>query len=274
MVVNEPLANTGVRTTAPAQDRGTVSARIPLLLSIWAVGVAFASLGIVAAWSGNAFVPTKMVLILAAMWFISVIGFGIESAITRKKARDRIEELEALREIAWSLVGIGTTAELLDLFTRTIKERMDASVSAVYLADDSSEVLTLSSACGTDEYSPPVGERYDVVSQVRRPGFHTGHTAKAFTSMDVQTKRDVFVDVDFVPWRIVAGEDGCAISLPLVDNGKALGVIDLYFRHHEQLTRQRIKLLTAIAASATPMIKNTGLQRTTFGGIEHLDLAA
>jgi len=89
-----------------------------------------------------------------------------------------------------------------------------------------------------------------------RPGFHTGHTAKAFNSKQVHTASDVFVDVEFVPWPVIAVDDGCAASIPLVNQGAAFGALNLYFGQSRELTKQRLELLATIAASATPAIQN------------------
>jgi len=66
----------------------------------------------------------------------------------------------------------------------------------------------------------------------------------------------VFIDVEFVPWRLIAVHDGCAVSVPLLDQGDALGIVNFYFTDSVLLTRQRLRLLATIAGATTPAIKN------------------
>ena len=63
------------------------------------------------------------------------------------------------------------------------------------------------------------------------------------------------VDVEFVPWRVVAQNDGCAASIPLVDHDVCTGVLNAYFSDATQLTTARLRLLATIAAAATSAIE-------------------
>ncbi len=188
----------------------------------------------------------------AASWLALVVGNGIENAFAHKEAGQRLEELEALHDVSWSLVGAGTLTELLNLFVSTLVNKLGARISAVYL-DGGDDSLELAAICGSDEAKP--GTRYPLVASGPYPGFHTGHTAKAFTSREVQVANDVFVDVELVPWKIVAADDGCAASIPLADRDVCVGVLNVYFSDSSQLTTTRLRLLATVAAAATSAIE-------------------
>lgn len=86
---------------------------------------------------------------------------------------------------------------------------------------------------------------------------------------------DVFVDVELVPWRIVAADDGCAASIPLADHDVCIGVLDVYFSDASQLTTSRLRLLATIAAAATSAIEYAlSKQAGESYGIAARDLAA
>jgi len=77
-----------------------------------------------------------------------------------------------------------------------------------------------------------------------------------------------------VPWRMIGREDGCAVSLPLVDKGEAAGVLSLYFPDRSQWSSQRLRLLTTIAAAATPAIENARVSEAPRTALRELDRAA
>lgn len=205
-------------------------------------------------------------------WLALMVGNGIENAFAHKEARDRLEELEALHDVSWSLVGAGTVGELLEMFVSTIVNKLGAGIAAVYLADGA-ERLELAAICGSEEAKP--GTKYPLVASGPFPGFHSGHTVKAHTSKQVQVAHDVFVDVEFVPWRVVAGDDGCAASIPLVDGDDGIGVLNVYFSDARQLTIARLRLLATIAAAGTSAIQYAmSKQSTPASDVSELDIAA
>lgn len=194
---------------------------------------------------------TMGLVCLVAAWIALVVGNGIENAFAHKEAGDRLEELETLHDVSWSLVGAGTVSELLDLFVSTLVNKLGARIAAVYLTHEAG--LQLAAIRGSDE--AVVGTTYPLVSDRPYPGFNSGHTARAYASKQVQIANDVFVDVEFVPWRIVAQDDGCAASIPLVDQEKCIGVLNVYFTHSTDLSPTRLRLLATIAAAGTSAVE-------------------
>lgn len=213
----------------------------------------------------------------AIAWLVLITGFGVVNAVAQDESQERLNELEALHDISWSIVGAGTLRELLDLFADALRNKLDAKIVAVYLAEDTGEKLEVAAARGPEGYPANVGTQYACVSANRFPGFHSGHSAKAFLTKQLQTAREVFVDVELVPWRIIAEEQGAAVSLPLVEQSESIGVLSLYFSDHRQITQHRIKLLSTIAAAAAPAIENARKReslRNQTSSDEQIDLAA
>lgn len=217
-------------------------------LSAAAAGLLFA------AFSSQRFdsLATVSLVCIAASWLALVSGNGVENAFAHKEAGDRLEELETLHDVSWSLVGAGTVSELLDLFVSTLVSKMGAKIAAVYLSDGPDK-LKLAAISGNNEAD--VGHVYPLISERPYPGFHTGHTARAYASRQVQIANDVFVDVEFVPWKVIAQDDGCAASIPLMDQEHCIGVLDVYFPDSRQLSATRLRLLATIAASGTSAVQ-------------------
>jgi len=205
-------------------------------------------------------------------WLVLVGGIAVENAFAHKEISDRIEEMEALREISWALVGTGTPRDLKNRLAETLREKLGMRITAIYLADESGESLVLEAVAGPEECKEAVGKSFHLESPNRYPGFHSGHTAAAYRTREPQIRHDVFVDVEFVPWRMVAVDNGCAASIPLLDGGSAAGVINVYYSNCPELTRQRLALLSTIAEAVTPALRRA--DAVPSDSSDHLDLAA
>lgn len=193
-------------------------------------------------------------LLMIVAWLAFIVAAGVGNALVHKEARDRLDEMETMHQVSWSLVGAANISELPDRLAQMLAHELKAEIVSIYLADNARQSLRLVAQYAPDECSDRVGTIYPVFSTDRRPGFHSGHTARAFTSGEAQVADDVFIDVELVPWRMLAGHDGRAVSLPLIDKREIIGVLSLYFASRELLTPQRLKLLTMIAAAVSPAI--------------------
>lgn len=213
-------------------------------------------------------------ILLSAAWLVLVAAGAVETAFAHKEASSRLVELEDLHEVSWSLVGARTLSELLDIFMRTLVDKMGASIAALFLIDETGENLQVAGVCGDVPATTAVGKSYPVFSTDRRPGFHTGHTAEAFKSREVRIANDVFVDVELVGWRTIAVDDGCATSIPLVSGEEAIGVLDLYFSDRTRLTKQMLKLLAIVTAAAAPAIQHVRARESRIRVADDLERAA
>lgn len=200
-------------------------------------------------------------IIMCCGWIVVAGAFMGYSALVNNELLDRLGELEALHELSWSLVGARDSDQFLHTLAETLKTKLHAEIVALYLGDPSGERLCLAARSGGGETYAVVGTEYPVVSKDRWPGFHSGHTADAFRAGEVRTADDVFIDVEFVPWRIIARSDGRAVSLPLIEQGNTIGVVNLYYSHYSQVTAQSMSLLQTIAAALGPAIGGVWRQR-------------
>ncbi len=190
-----------------------------------------------------------------ACWTVFLVETAFKNAASHKQAQEYAMESQALHKVSWALVGTTSPMEFFNLLTSTVREITGAQIVCLFIADESGNALESVGMAGPDICLESLGTVYPVKSPERRPGFHSGHTARAFLTKEIQTADDVFVDVELVPWRMIARDDGRAISLPIVHNDTCLGVLDVYFSDKRDATAQRIRLLETIVAAATVSIK-------------------
>jgi len=213
-------------------------------------------------------------LLMILAWLAFMVAAGAINALVHKEASDQLSEMETMHKISWSLVGAANIREIPQRLAQMLAHELKAEIVSIYLADNTRQSLRLVAQHGPDECSDRVGIIYPLFSTNHRPGFHSGHTARAFTSGETQVADDVFIDVELVPWRMIAAHDGRAVSLPLIDKRETIGVLTLYFADREQLTPQRLKLLTIIATAVSPAIGQARQLESEQFENEQLDQAA
>lgn len=184
-------------------------------------------------------------------WVIFLVWATAIHAVAHNKLRESAVESQILHQISWTLVGAQSHIELFQLLASTIRESTGAEIVSLYMADESGENLHTVAIAGPEVCRWSLGGVYRVKSTDSRPGFHSGHTARAFLTGETQIAEDVFVDVEFVPWRIIARDEGCAASVPVLHKGAAIGVLNVYFSDKHVLTSDRVRLLETIVAAAT-----------------------
>jgi GAF domain-containing protein len=128
----------------------------------------------------------------------------------------------------------------------------------VMLVDDTGETLKTVATHGLPE-SPLKSSESQKIEGSGRPAFYSGHTARAFREKRVCIVDDVFTDVEFVPWKVLAQCDGYAVSAPLVYQDVALGVLNLFFDAHVPLNDERIRLFETLASAAAVSVANAQL---------------
>ena len=232
--------------------------RLAGLLVYWGVAAAVAT---AVGWleplsAGRIFWQPEALSTLASL--LLIVGLGVENAMAQREAAERLEGLECLHAISWFLVGTGSLQSMLTAFAQALCERLEADFATIYLTSDEQKVLTTFAVYGLEEPDRWVGSTHNLQPQPRR-GFHSGHTARAFASREIQVVSDIFSDVEFVPWQIVAERDGHVVSVPLLEGSGALGVVNLYFDSARPTSDGLLRLLQTIAAAATPAIKNAYL---------------
>ncbi len=188
-----------------------------------------------------------------------LLGLGLANEQTHRQATEKMTELQSMQRVSWSLVGATNLEELTDALVRGMAENFGATAAAVYLAGDTDEELVIAATAGIDDPTVAVGKVCSMRPD-RRRGFHSGHTARAFASGEIQLVTDIFSDVEFLPWRTVAQADGIVVSVPLPYRNRQIGVVALYLHGVENISDAQSDLLQSIAAAVSPSIENSRLR--------------
>jgi hypothetical protein len=187
---------------------------------------------------------------------VAAIGLNVDSAISDAQSTERLESIQAMHDISWSLAAAANLSSMVSAFVRVLSNVAGSRLVALYLLDETGQSLRLEAAHGDDEGFLRIGTTYSM-SPTPRPGFHNGHTARAMKEQTVQVVEDVFSDVEFTPWRMVAQNSGWIVSIPLMLHGHvAIGVLNLYIVQDKPVTPDKINLLETMAGLVSPAIEN------------------
>lgn len=240
------------------QDEDVVSGGIVRCLALAATGMTGALLSRHESdmlwWLSHVFAVAAVIALVAEM----ARDFGQSYA----NAAARIEHLEAVHKMS---AHLGNTLDLrvvLLVLASDVGDVLQARYASVMLADDSGQTLRTVSTFGLPE-SPLKVHEPQMIEGGGRPAFFTGHTARAFREKRIVTAEDVFTDVEFVPWRLLARSNGYTVSVPLVYHDVALGIINLFFDAHVPINAERMRLFETLAASAAVSIANAQLYERT-----------
>lgn len=208
-------------------------------------------------------------------WWVSTIISGIagvfllvslnsENGQAYGEVQEKIGELQILHALSWKLVGTGTMETLTEAFALALAENLRADIVSVFLKDsDTTNALKLYAAAGLiHQDMQGVGKVYSLEPGNRR-GFHDGHTSRAFQDLKVVVVEDIYADVEFLPWQVLAHNMGKVVSVPIVSSGEALGVYNLYITTNDTITPERIRLYETIAAAAGAAIQHVMIRQTT-----------
>jgi hypothetical protein len=194
------------------------------------------------------------VLTLAGL-LVFLFRLGGEFVISYVSAKERIEELEALHAVTSQLNQTLDLRVVLLAFMTDTARMLFAKFASVMLADQDGQTLCTFCSYGLPDSPLSLGCPQEVNGS-GRPGFYCGHTARAFREKQVCVVEDVYTDVEFIPWKILARYDGTAISVPLVYHGVPLGVLNLFFEKNIVINEEKIKLFQTLGSSAAVAIAN------------------
>lgn len=205
-------------------------------------------------WAGHLlFVCGLMVLLL---------DLGLQFGSSYADAEARIRHMEAVHYMSSRLTNTLDLRVVLLALVSDTASMLSAKFASVMLSDDSGQTLTTEVTYGLPESPLRPREPQNVEGQ-GRPGFYSGHTARAFREKRICMVDDVFADVAFLPWKVLARHNGYAISVPLIYHDLALGVLNLFFEKHVPLNDERIRLFQTLASSASVAIVNAQLYDRT-----------
>lgn len=189
---------------------------------------------------------------------VLLIELGREFGMSYANAQSRIEHLEAVHRISSQLGNTLDLRVVLLVLVSDIADLLQARYAAVMLVDDTGETLRTISTHGLPE-SPLKSTEPQRIEGGGRPGFYSGHTARAFREKRVCIVDDVFADVEFVPWKLLSQSNGYAVSTPLVYQDVVLGVMNLFFDAHIPINDERVRLFETLAQAAAVSIANAQL---------------
>jgi transcriptional regulator with GAF, ATPase, and Fis domain len=187
---------------------------------------------------------------------------GIQFGSSYSDAQSRIKHMEAVHYMSSRLTNTLDLRVVLLALVSDTASMLSAKFASVMLSDDSGQTLTTEVTYGLPE-SPLRQRKPQEVEGKGYPAFYSGHTARAFREKRICTVDDVFTDVEFLPWKVLARHDGYAVSVPLVYHDLALGVLSLFFEKHVALNDEKIKLFQTLASSASVAIVNAQLYDRT-----------
>jgi len=185
---------------------------------------------------------------------VATVGMSIHSAHATNRSMEEFAGLKAVHEISLALAAAPNLSALFPAFVEAVAKIMNARIVTLYLLDDTASALHLEATRGDDGVTTHnAGVIYSLEPEPR-PGFHSGHTAAALMTREMQVAQDVHIDVEFVPWRTVARSGGWAVSAPLVSRNASIGVLNIYLGQEHPVSADQLDLLSMIAALASPAI--------------------
>ena len=190
-----------------------------------------------------------------AALLVLLIELAIQVGISYADAHARIEHLEAVHYMSSHLSNTLDLKVILSALVSDTAGMLSARCASVMLADDAGETLRTVATHGLPKSLLGPTEPYKVEGD-GRPGFYLGHTARAFKEKRVCVVGDVYTDAEFIPWRQLAPCDGYSVSVPLIHQDAALGVLNLFFEKHVLLNDERIRLFETLASAASAAITN------------------
>jgi transcriptional regulator with GAF, ATPase, and Fis domain len=202
-----------------------------------------------ASWIGHLYALAALTVLL--------VRLGIEFSASYADAQSRVEHLEAVHYISSRLNKTLDLRIVLLTFVTDSAKMLSARFSSIMLADDLGETLATIATYGLLE--APMRPSEPMRLSGIGGGFHAGHTARAFRERQICVVDDIYTDVEFVPWRLLANHDGYSVSVPLLHHDVVLGVLNMFFEEHVPLNDERIKLFQTLASAAAVAIANAQL---------------
>jgi GAF domain-containing protein len=178
------------------------------------------------------------------------VGGAIENALLYEEARKRAEQLDMLSKVSGAMVSSQYLDEILQLIVSVTANQMRSKVCSLMLLDTDKQALVIAATQSlSEEYrnkAPiPVGQSVSGLA-VR--------DCKAISIRDVQSDgRYAYPDV--------ARKEGLRslLCVPMMAQGRILGVLNLYTTSIRDFTGEDVRLLQTIANQAAAAIQNTRL---------------
>ena len=200
------------------------------------------------------------------MWIgglsVLLVRLGAEFGSSYADAHARVEHLETVHHISSRLNNTLDLGTVLRVLVSDMSDMLSARFASVMLVDEEGGSLATAVTHGLPE-EPLGSNRPNKLDGKAAPGSYEGHTLRAFREKRICVVDDVHTDVEFVPWKLLARYDGYAVSVPLIYQENALGVLNLFFDKHIRLNDERLRLFQTLASAGAVAVYNAQLYGKT-----------
>ena len=153
--------------------------------------------------------------------------------------------LKMLSECNHALIRAANEENLLHSICQIIVEEGGYRLAWVGIAtqDEKKAVIPVAQAGYEDGYLESLNITWDDTERGRGP------TGTAIRIKKPSIAKDIFHDPKFAPWRAEATKRGYAssIAIPLIDNDRALGALNIYATEADAFNEEEVKLLAQLA---------------------------
>lgn len=160
----------------------------------------------------------------------------------------RSVQLQAAAEVGHIVTSIRDLDQLLPLVTNLVNERFDFYHVAIFLMDKTGEQAILQAANKEGKAHPAVlGHKIRVGEK--------GMVGRVLQTKEPRIALDVTKDATFNPFALLP-DTRSEITLPLIANGRLLGVLDVQSKETAALTEEDIVVLQVLANQVVGAIEN------------------
>jgi D-sedoheptulose 7-phosphate isomerase len=177
--------------------------------------------------------------------FVEDVHLMLEHLITKAIRQQTVASLEKVQELASGLDGLVTFPELLERLLALSRDRVGASSGSIIVLGENGGVDKMALAYAGDVYTISDAQHVEILRY-------------GLAGWVVENRRAALIPSTHADprWRLMAWEiDGAgsrsAISVPLMDQERVLGVLTLAHPEPGRFTGHDLSLLTAIAALAS-----------------------
>lgn len=191
------------------------------------------------------------------------VGSAIENARLYEAMRRKTLQLETLSRVSTTITSTRYLEEMLHLIVTITARTMDSAICSIMLADEARGELHIAA-------TQSLSEAYRNKPALKIGESVSGRVVKERRAIAVP---DVTADPSYVYPDLARHEGLCSLlSVPMLCQERAIGVINSYTRAPHVFLPDEIGLLEAIANQAAVAIENTRLVETTAQMREALEL--
>jgi signal transduction protein with GAF and PtsI domain len=179
-----------------------------------------------------------------------LVAGAIENASLYEQTREKARQLDALYRVSRGLVSGTYLDDILHLVVTVTAEVMDSKICSLMLLDeDRGELRIVATQSMSEDYvkKPPL----KVESSLLGEAIMTGRPLQV---------RDVTKEKRYA-YRELARRESLKslLSVPLMNNGKAIGLLNVYTTRERTFTDEEIQTLSSVANQAAAAIVNAQL---------------